>query len=197
MRTLFVGDIHGCARALERLIRLARADRVILLGDLFTRGPEPRRVWELVEALRPEAVLGNHDHKILKIWEQPGSSRHGWTAAALPEAARDWLAQRPLFIEEPSWIAVHAGLHPTLGVPGTSPVQAMNLRRWPDDSSAAHAFWWQLYQGSKRVIYGHDALRGVQVHPHTLGLDSGCVYGGPLTGYLWEEERLLSVRQDE
>ena len=35
------------------------------------------------------------------------------------------------------------------------------------------------------VIYGHDARRGPQDHrPYTLGLDTGCVYGGQLTGYV-------------
>jgi len=29
--------------------------------------------------------------------------------------------------------------------------------------------------------------------PRTLGLDSGCVYGKTLTGYLLEEDRLIQV----
>ena len=70
----------------------------------------------------------------------------------------------------------------------------MYVRRWPNDKSMHNPFWWQLYQGEDLIIYGHDAKRQVQDHrPRTLGLDSGCVYGGKLTGYLLEEDRLISV----
>jgi hypothetical protein len=43
------------------------------------------------------------------------------------------------------------------------------------------------------VFYGHDAVRGLQVHPGSVGLDSGCVYGNPLSGFLLEEERVFQV----
>ena len=55
--------------------------------------------------------------------------------------------------------------------------------------------WWKLYRGDVLIIYGHDAVRKLQDHrPYTLGLDSGCVYGGELTGYLLEEDRLYKVK---
>ena len=48
------------------------------------------------------------------------------------------------------------------------------------------------------MIFGHDAQRGsIRVErdgkPLIIGLDTGCVYGGALTGYLVEEDRLLQV----
>ena len=70
----------------------------------------------------------------------------------------------------------------------------MRLRRWPDDDNLDNPFWWECYTGDKLVIYGHDAVRGLQDHrPRTLGLDTGCVYGGVLTGYLLEDDRIVSV----
>ena len=48
------------------------------------------------------------------------------------------------------------------------------------------------------MLYGHDAKRQLQDHrPHTLGLDSGCVYGFQLTGYLLEEDTLYHVLEIE
>lgn len=192
-RTLLVGDLHGCAAAFEALVRAARPDRLILLGDLFPRGPDPLGVWERIADWRPECVLGNHDAKLLRVWEERGDSMHHQVARVLPDACRAWLAGLPLAIVGEGWLAIHAGVHPTEGLPGTTRRMAMTLRRWPDDQDPENPFWWQLYAGETRVIYGHDALRGVQHHPRTVGVDSGAVYGGRLSGYLLEEDEVVSV----
>jgi hypothetical protein len=98
-----------------------------------------------------------------------------------------------LFRTGPGWIAVHAGLHPARGIAGTTRAQALTMRRWPNDEDHQHPFWFQLWKGPERVIYGHDAVRGLQIHPHSVGLDSGCVYGRKLSGWLLEEGRVLQV----
>ena len=100
--------------------------------------------------------------------------------------------QWQFIIEEENWIAVHAGINPLGGV--TSRRHALVLRRWPNDKDQSNPFWWELYSGHKLIIYGHDAVRGLQDNrPRSLGLDTGCVYGGRLTGYLLEEDILLQV----
>jgi hypothetical protein len=194
MRTLFVGDVHGCPRALGSLLELAEPTRVIVLGDIFAKGPDPAGVWSILQDVRAEGVLGNHDARMLQAWQDPqGESAHHAACRALPEAARAWTEALPIFLPGDGWVAVHAGLHPKEGVAGTARRMALVLRRWPDDSDPTNPFWWEAYAGPPRVFYGHDAMRGVQLHPWSVGLDSGCVYGGPLSGYLLEEERLLQV----
>lgn len=193
MRTLFVGDIHGCADSLRALLRATNPHEVVLLGDIFAKGPDPRGVWEVVRDLQPLAVLGNHDERLLKRWEGPEDTVHHRAARHLPDACREWVSNLPLFLQRPDWLAVHAGLHPFEGRAGTTRKQALILRRWPDDADLANPFWWQLYTGPDRVFYGHDAMRGLQVHARTVGLDSGAVYGGPLSGFVLEEERVVQV----
>lgn len=192
-RTLFVGDVHGCARSLRALLAEARPDRLVLLGDLFAKGPDPRGVWDIIVEHRAESVLGNHDVRMLRVWGEAGDGAHHRACRALPEEARAWVGALPLWITGPGWVAIHAGLHPFAGLAGTDRRIATVLRRWPDDVSPENPFWWELYKGDARVFYGHDAMRGLQVHPRTIGLDTGAVYGGELTGYLLEEERVLSV----
>lgn len=187
MRTLFVGDVHGCAAELAELIDVAAPERIILLGDLFTKGPDPVGVWQIVKQTNALSVMGNHDMAVLQRHKQHGHSN-------LPDEAIAWLAQRPLTLEGPGWLAVHAGLHPTQHHHDLPTNIATLVRRWPDDKVGSNPFWWELYDGPGLVIYGHDARRMlIDRRPHTLGLDTGCVYGKRLTGYLLEADELLSV----
>ena len=54
MRTLAIGDIHGCNTALESLLKSvqpAPGDRIVFLGDYIDRGPTSREVIETLLAL--------------------------------------------------------------------------------------------------------------------------------------------------
>jgi len=182
-----VGDIHGCSAELAELLDRAQADRVVVVGDVFTKGPDPAGVWRILEDVGAVGVLGNHDAAMLARPKR-------FKTMGLPKAAWRWLEGLPLFREEAGYTVVHAGLNPERGLEGTTRSTAIVVRRWPDDSTEAHPFWWEGWTRAERVIYGHDAIRGLQDHrPHTLGLDTGCVYGGALTGYLIEDDQLLSV----
>ena len=47
MKTIIIGDIHGCAAELKALLAklcIGEADHLVLLGDLFDRGPDS---WEV------------------------------------------------------------------------------------------------------------------------------------------------------
>lgn len=183
-RTLFVGDVHSCSRELHELLETVQPSRVILLGDVFNKGPDPEGTWSLVQRWRAESVLGNHDVAEIERAE------HG--ISTVPREAVDWLRSLPLTIEGDGWLAVHGGLNPN-GDPPTREL-AIRARRWPDDSDPTNPFWWELYKGDRLILYGHDAKRGLQDHrPRTLGLDTGCVYGNQLTGYLLETDELIQI----
>jgi hypothetical protein len=204
-RTLFVGDVHGCSAELRDLLEVLQPSRVLLCGDVFTRGPDPAGCWELVQRFGAQSVLGNHDARMLERRAEALRGK-GRTVAdravraltAQPDALA-WLEGLPLFLEGPGWLLVHAGLHPKRGRAGTARDQALRLRRWPDDTDRRNPFWWQRWAkhrrtGAPMVIHGHDAVRGLRDHrPVSLGLDAGCVFGGALCGYLLEEDRIIQV----
>ncbi|MEZ4317683.1 MAG: metallophosphoesterase [Myxococcota bacterium] len=178
-RTLFVGDVHGCSHELRLLLELADPERVILVGDLFTKGPDPRGVWKLIKEWRCEAVIGNHDAAVLRTWK-PGRE--------LPRKAFRWLGSLPHLIKERDFIAVHAGINPEK--PGrTTRREAMHLRDWGGRP------WWKQYRGKRLVLHGHHAREGLlDRRPYVLGLDTDCVGGGWLSGYLLERDDVVTVR---
>ena len=90
-RTIAIGDIHGCASALDRLlyeIQPTQTDTIIGLGDYVDRGMESARVIEtlidLVSRCRLIPLIGNHELMMYKalqgnekdfgFWYQHGGS---------------------------------------------------------------------------------------------------------------------------
>ena len=63
--------------------------------------------------------------------------------------------------------------------------------------------WASQWKGPQRVIFGHDAKRGLQIYYHddnkqkkdilVAGLDTGAVYGNKLTGIILPSQKLVSV----
>src|SRR5436309_3143545 len=76
MRTLAIGDIHGCLRALDALLDQVDPqpdDLVMILGDYVDRGPDSKGVLERILGLRGRcrcvALKGNHDLMMLTARE--------------------------------------------------------------------------------------------------------------------------------
>jgi bis(5'-nucleosyl)-tetraphosphatase (symmetrical) len=63
----------------------------------------------------------------------------------------------------------------------------------PEECPPPFRPWDAFYEGSARIVHGHWAWRGHYRGPRTIGLDSGCVYGGPLTAWCMEEDRVVQV----
>ena len=211
-RTLFIGDVHGCVDELQDLLRVAevdaRTDRVILVGDLVAKGPDSVGVVALARERGFEAVLGNHDAKVLKMGRDGGDRspmvsprEHAYVAAHLTPPDWAYLERLPCTLSIPhlNTIVVHAGLVPGVPLAQQERRFLLNLRSitpegMPSKVGTEGAPWASLWRGPEHVVFGHDAVRGLQQHAHATGLDTGCVYGNALTGLLLPERRLVSVR---
>ena len=135
MATFAIGDIHGCFRTLQRLMKTIRfdpaRDRLWLVGDLVNRGPMSLEVLRWVRQLgdRAVCVLGNHDLKLLACGLGIRSSLKNphlssILAAGDCEEMLAWLRSRPLVHCEGEYVLVHAGL-----LPGWTVDQAIQLGR--------------------------------------------------------------------
>ena len=210
-RTLIVGDVHGCREELEDLLEESgweEGDQLVQVGDLVAKGPDSLGVVRLMRKLGALAVRGNHDQHCLKWWEAKHAgqdlprlkSAHQRVADELEDEDWEWLADLPLWVELPEHdaLVVHAGLIPDLPLEEQDPDDLTNMRSILADGTTSRYYeegkpWASLWPGPRLVVFGHDAVRGLQSRPHSMGLDTGCVYGGWLTG-LWLPGRdLVSV----
>jgi bis(5'-nucleosyl)-tetraphosphatase (symmetrical) len=123
MATYAIGDVQGCWRTLERLLRRVGfdpgPDRLWLAGDLANRGPRNLEVLRYVRDLgdAARAVLGNHGLHLLAIERGLRRLKGKDTLSDVLEAPDraellEWLRQRPLLVREGGWVMVHAGLLP-------------------------------------------------------------------------------------
>jgi len=232
-----VGDIHGCARELERLLAHIgfdpRSDELWSIGDLVNTGPDSADALRIWLDVGGRGVLGNHDLYALQAYAGI-RERENDTLDSLFRAddVSDLIAALdtlPLMVHLPGgdglrevWM-VHAGVPP-----GWSDMQALaeSLNRRPRDAgwagSTEVAFatrarccrpsgemidipmppescpegflpWDQFYRGDALVVHGHWAHRGFYRTARTMGLDSGCVYGGKLTAWCQQEDRVVQV----
>lgn len=210
-RTIFIGDVHGCLDELEALLRkldVTREDRVVLVGDLVAKGPASRAVVALARELGALAVLGNHDEAVLRYRRAqrenlppPKLKRdHRAVAESLEEADWQWLEALPLYLRFPEHnvAVVHAGVVPGTPLEEQARDTLLTVRTLRPDGTASPRLdegplWASAYHGPEHIVFGHNAITGLQQTPFATGLDTGCVYGGELTAWVLPERRLVSV----
>jgi hypothetical protein len=219
-RTIVVGDVHGCLDELEALLKRCgwqRGDRLVLAGDLVAKGPDSQGVVQFAReaGAAAAAVLGNHDAHVIRV----RAARHGLAppppkgirpvhdrvAAELTDADWAYLEALPLFLRlgpehsgEADTVVLHGGAVPGIPIEKQSRENLINMRSITSDGEPSKKIegkpWAAVWPGPERIIFGHDAVRGLQEHRFATGLDTGCVYGGRLTALILPERDLVSVR---
>jgi bis(5'-nucleosyl)-tetraphosphatase (symmetrical) len=189
---LFVGDVQGCATELRDLLQASgfdrRRHRLALCGDLINRGPDSVGVLELARELDAVAVLGNHEVSLIEgraspsldlVRAQLGRSLDEWLG---------WLRALPTFVVGAGYILVHAGI-----APGKRPEECTREELTEIRTVDGGVPWFDFWRGPETVVFGHWATRGRVDLPLCKGLDTGCVYGGRLTGLWWPRREWVSV----
>lgn len=138
MRTIVVGDVHGCPVELDELLatlRLDPADHLIFCGDLLDKGPDSPAVVRRVRGLsdagqRLTLVAGNHEAKHARFRKHErrkletgepnpitkGAEEMLAITAALSAADIAFLEEAVLYCPLPEHrsIVVHAGVPPSV-----------------------------------------------------------------------------------
>ena len=219
-RFFVVGDIHGCAQELERLLAglsLVPGDTIAFVGDYVDRGPASRAVLDQMLALerRPDVtsvfLKGNHEDMWLAHLGRPGSWGEAWCLnggattlqsygidARTPgeEVAAQMPAEHVAFLERllPAYFADgHLLVHA-----GVRPALPWAQQEEEDLFWIREEFILHPHVLPQTVVFGHTPQRNVLVDlPYKIGIDTGCVYGGMLTALELGERRLWQVRLGE
>jgi serine/threonine protein phosphatase 1 len=207
-----IGDIHGSLRKLRELI--ARCSRyadgrpmtLVLLGDYIDRGPESAGVIRYVIDLQsrpPERVIalkGNHEGMALGVIDGTTPAEY-WTAQGgaatlrsygaestreLPGAHVDWLRSLPLSYDDGRRFFVHAGIDPQ---------KPLDTQREQDLLWIREPFLSDGRDHGRLIVHGHTPLETdtPDLRSNRLNLDTGAVFGGPLTAAIFSEAEVKPI----
>lgn len=222
-RVYAIGDVHGCEEKLAALHGLVRDDlarrpvpraTLVHIGDYVDRGPDSagvvRRLMRGSPAPKLQVVnlMGNHERTMLdalagqraactdwmmsggrealESWlVSPDAPPHTWPRA-IPQEEQDFLANLALSHREGGYFFAHAGVRPGVPLDRQSPEDLLRIR---------HAFLSNEGDHGAVVVHGHTPTRhGPEVHENRIAIDTGAVFGHPLTCVVLEEDRLAFLQ---
>lgn len=215
-RTIAIGDIHGCSRALRILLEAIQPtadDTIITLGDYVDRGSDSKGVIDELIALEGRCALiplmGNHEEMMLSVirdgqspyhWLQFGGvdtlDSYGFSGdmRAIPESHFDFFGRLQDYHEDEESFYVHANYDPEVPLAD----QTVDHLRWIKLSEVVPG----PHFSGKRAVCGHTHDRGGEIFSlaHLVCLDTYCYGGGWLTamemgtGRVWQASKEGALR---
>ncbi|WP_316858567.1 metallophosphoesterase [uncultured Cohaesibacter sp.] len=204
------------ARIFDRYEAADGETLILYLGDLVDRGPDARAVIEhyltspLPKGFERLSLCGNHDLTFHDFLKAPSlrSKWLGWGGVAtlasyginveafmmsgladeafadlvlgkIPSEHVELLGRLPLALSLPTVHFVHAGLRPGCPIEDNSVRDMLWIR---DD------FLVEQNASDRLIVHGHTPVDTPLVGPGRIGIDTGAVYGGSLTGLCIEGE---------
>lgn len=217
-RVYAIGDIHGCARQLDNLHAAIRADLaerpvasalLLHIGDYVDRGADTAGVLERlsgngpIEGIETVNLLGNHESTMLEALSGERAAGTDWLfaggRAALesygidPEGPRDqWASQIPrhhqdflrdlkLMHREGGYAFIHAGVRPGIALEDQARDDLLRSRQ---------PFLYSEADFGAVVVHGHTPVKTPVVRHNRIAIDTGAVFGGPLTAVVLQGDTL-------
>ena len=210
-RTIAIGDIHGCARALDAVLNAVRPtprDVVVTLGDYIDRGPDSRGVVERLARLNSVCnlvpIMGNHEEMLLRVlagdlflideWLRVGGEATLDSYAIdspreIPDHHVGFLRSLRPWHESPTHLFLHANYDPQRSLKK----QPAQLLRWV----SIHDQLPGPHRSRKTAIVGHASQKAGQILDlgYVKCIDTWVYGNGWLTafevnsGQIWQSDR--------
>lgn len=218
MRTIAIGDIHGCYNELVSLIQDLKdsdkynpqTDRLIFLGDYIDRGDDSKKVIQYIRSLQTDndnviALKGNHELMCVDYCRKKGDN---WLYNGCDNTIDsykgdyqqftndvEWMEQLPLYYEDEHFIYVHAGVDANKPLAEHSLYELLWVRE---------PFIYSFDKFEKTVIFGHtpsisvmEGIKPYRTYAGNVGIDTGCVFGGRLTALVIEDDKVKGFYQTQ
>ena len=199
-RMIVFGGVHGCYEELQELfdkLAVTSGDRLISVGDMICKGPASAKVLDLAKSLdNLTCVVGNHELRFLICWRgkripniKPYDKATVEQMGERYEEFMRYIDSWPFFLDLKELLVIHGGLRPGIPLREQKKTDLTKLRRVePQDKP-----WYEFYNDSKPVVFGHWVRREVLKTKNVIGLDTGCVYGGKLSAYVFPDDRIIQI----
>jgi serine/threonine protein phosphatase 1 len=222
MGLIAVGDLHGCGRTLDAMLRTLEPttdDHVVFIGDYVDRGPDSRGVLERLIELEAGSVArtgprctflrGNHDQMMLDYLDTGGSNLVLWrmngglstmanylTRAGTLDVPAEHLAfqrRTEMLHETEDFVFVHAGLDPDRTIEENVDDADPRILLWTRAHLEADLELWD-----KVVVCGHTPMAQPLNERRLIAIDTGAVYShvrglGRLTAVRLPEREFVHV----
>ncbi|MEM9089862.1 MAG: polynucleotide kinase-phosphatase [Cyanobacteria bacterium P01_F01_bin.53] len=192
--------------------------KAVFLGDLIDRGPRIldtiKLVHNMMSGCSGMCIMGNHENKLMRkldgknVKVSYGLAQTLEAIEAIDESRRDRdieaiqsfldsLISHYVF-DEGNLVVAHAGLREDLQGRDSGYVRSFALYgettgKIDEFGLPARYNWAADYRGKAMVVYGHTPVLEPEWLNNTIGIDTGCVYGGKLTALRYPEKELVSV----
>lgn len=212
LRTIIIGDIHGCYSELMQILELLKFsanDNLITVGDMTGRGPEPEKVVKYFRNKKNAfSTWGNHEHRYVgtlegnhkptfvqnHVFDKVSKSNHFLFA--------DYFKSLPAVIETKHAIVTHARLNYSKPIDKqesffTCAEGIKTSEILTNDKGIPYWYidWLKHNKQSKAICVGHTQYRNVDLIPSYLyTLDTRIDRGGELSAVVFPEGKLYSVK---
>jgi serine/threonine protein phosphatase 1 len=217
-----IGDVHGMREKLAALLDalpLRPEDHLLFIGDYVDRGPDSKGAVDLLLEVRKRYrctfLLGNHESMFLSFLGWKGARYFGGEAFLqnggdttlasygyfsspagfrLPPEHEEFFRSCVLWHVEGPYAFVHAGM--------SREGLSMSDVRYALSKEDPRELLWERYTMELphslpcTIVYGHTPQADLEIRwnvPYSIGIDTGCVFGGPLTALRLPDETVFQV----